>query len=286
MILKRYLLIHIVIFSLISGNSFSQTLEQTYSHALELFEQHDYTGSIAELRRVIFFDDSTYVMSYKVLGDCYKQLKNKEKALYYYKLAKNNCKNDSIAAMLKFDIVSVYLLHNEPNFALINLYAINTNNTEGFAVQKDFYTSLAFFLLHDYDNSQRYYNKILDSTDVRLSFQLDSLYTLAIKNERFDVRLPMYLSIVPGLGQLYLHENKAALNSFLLTSAFAGLYYVALSNLSLLDALLSVFPWFQRYYTGGMQQAKSMAIKKKRNTHTLIYNALIDLYVSENLNTP
>jgi hypothetical protein len=91
----------------------------------------------------------------------------------------------------------------------------------------------------------------------------------------------MFLSIIPGVGQLYLGEYEAAINSFLLTGFFTGLYIVAMGNLSLLDAVLSVAPWFHRYYQGGLLQAKALAIKKKEIKDSEYYNTLIDLYAKQ-----
>jgi tetratricopeptide (TPR) repeat protein len=262
------------------SKSLAQTIEQSYEHAIDLYNQEDYEAAIKNLRRVIFFDDSTYIMSYKILGDCYKHLKQKDKALYYYRLAQSICNNDSISKEIKFKIVSVHLNYDEANYALINLFAIDVENNKYFKQQKNFYTSLTYFLLHNYDDSEKHYRNIFDTVGTKLSEQIDSLYIAAEKNESFNVYLPVFLSIIPGMGQLYLHEYKAAINSFILSSAFIGLYYVAISNLTFLDAVLAVLPWFHRYYTGGLLQAKSLAVKNKNNMHTLIYNALIDLYIN------
>ncbi len=284
MILKKYLFLHIVIFSLFFNRVDAQTIQQEYEHALELYHQHEYASAISSFRRVVFFDRINYPLSYKLLGDCYKQTGEKTKSLYYYNLARSAPVSDSLSTEIDFAVIAVHLMFNEPNFALINLFSLHFGDNNYFQQKTDFYYSLTYYLLHDFDQSRDYFFKIVDTTNPKLRCSVDSLYSAAQRNEKSSVYLPMFLSIVPGLGQFYLGEYNASLNSFVLSTAIFGLYLIALNHVAVLDAIITILPWFQRYYSGGLLQAKALAKKKKRTVYFQIYNALIDLYSDNRVN--
>ncbi len=275
--MRLYILI--AIFSLFPRLSSGQTAQQLYSHALELYSTGDYSSAVSSLRRVIFFDDLTYRKAYKVLGDCYKKLGERDKSLYYYKLAKNSAESDSIAKELQFDIVGVHLIFDEPNYALINLFAIKPGDSEYFYRKKELYTSFAYFLVHDFSLSEKYFRKTFDTSNISLVNSVDSLFKAAQKNDGFNVYVPMVLSAVPGLGQMYLGNFEAGINSILLTGVFAGLYIYSIAHLGLLDSIITFLPWFHRYYSGGMLQAKSLAVNKKENSFYLNYNKLMEIAI-------
>ena len=276
----------IAIFSFVPVLSQGQTAQQLYSHAIDLYSSCDYSSAVSSLRRVIFFDDTTYHEAYKVLGDCYKKMDEKDKSLYYYKLAKNSAESDSISKEIQFDIVGVHLIFNEPNYALINLFSIKIGESNYFFRKKELYTSFANFLAYNFALSEKHFKNTIDTSNKELVSSIDLLYKEAQLNDASNVYLPMILSIIPGLGQMYLGNFEAGINSLALTGLFAGLYIYSIAQLGLLDAIITFLPWFHRYYSGGMLQAKSLAVKKKEREFLTAYNQLVQIAINySNLNT-
>ncbi len=278
--MKKLLFLHIVIFSF-SISVFSQTLNETYAHSKALYSNGDYEEAISELRRVFFFAENKDPQTCKLLGDCYRRVLVPDKSLYYYELAFDLFTSDSAKLEMKFQIISLHLQFDQPNYALTQIYSLPDSLSSKYVQQKNFYEALVYYRLKDFNSSKTALLAALNNEDNNLEESIDSLYEKAAKNDDFNVYLPMMLSIIPGLGQLYLGEYKAALNSFLLTGSFAVIYVYSIGNLSILDAVLMVMPWFHRYYQGGLLQAKTLAIKKKENKDIELYNALIDIYASE-----
>lgn len=278
---KGFFWILIAIFSVIQPKLSGQSIEQTFAHADSLMLVKDYETAIPLLRRVIFFNPELFPEAYSMLGDCYKQKGNKDKSLYYYNLALKVTSGDSLKAEAQFDIIALHLKNNEPNFALSKLFSLKAKENNYLSRKKNFYFSLAYYQLKNFDKSSEYFMLALRPESAPARAAIDSLYQAALKNNRFNPNLPMLLSTVPGMGQLYLGEYGAAANSLLLTSAMAGVYILAIKELTLLDAILSIFPWFQRYYSGGILKTKSLAVKKKETRYLEIYNALIKLYFVE-----
>ena len=260
--------------SLLSG----QSIDDTYRHAQALYKLGDYELAIPELRRVLFFGNNENPDACFALGNCYNKMQDYAKAKYFYGLAAKLYKTDSLARQVRFSIISVNLKEAEPNLALSQIFSLPDSLPEAEFRRLCFYTALAYYQLSAYGDSREYFRNASGTAISQLQHSVDSVYALAERNHTKSAYLPMMLSIIPGGGQLYLGETSAALNSFLLSAFFAGLYIYAIESISPLDAVLAVAPWFQRYYQGGMLQAKKMAVQHKEKVDSECYDALIRLY--------
>ena len=89
-----------------------------------------------------------------------------------------------------------------------------------------------------------------------------------IFNEKKNFRHPnnkvaKFLSVlIPGAGQIYSNDLKNGINSLALNSAILYGGYLISIRYSLLDAVITVFPWFIRYYKGGYKNAEIIANKR------------------------
>ena len=122
---------------------------------------------------------------------------------------------------------------------------------------------LYVFVWKKFDEAWESFNKMILAEDQMTIDQLQTLYQKNKKVDRINPELAMWLSIVPGLGQIYAGDYEDAANSVLINAAFLTLYFQVASQYSLVDGMLAVLPWFQRYYIGGFQNAKTLAVKKK-----------------------
>jgi TM2 domain-containing membrane protein YozV len=93
---------------------------------------------------------------------------------------------------------------------------------------------------------------------------VNDIYKSALKSHlRPNPKVASFLSMVlPGSGQLYCGEFKSGINSFLLTGTAITVYTLISIRYSFIDAILGVFPYYQRYYTGGVINAQNMAKDK------------------------
>ena len=280
MIIKKLLFLLTAVISL-GLTVHAQTLTQTYTHAKALYLNGEYEDAISELRRVLFFENNSNPEACLMLGNCYRSMQNNDKSLYYYNLAYHLFSSDSMKLQTKFSIISLYLISDEPNYSLTQLFSLPDNLDSSNLRRKNFYSALACYQTKEYNLSRDYLIKALGYPGKKIENSVDSIFNLAVKNNKFNVYLPMILSIIPGLGQLYLGEYEASANSLMLTGFLAGLYIIAIQNLTRLDAVLSVLPWFERYYQGGLLQAKELAVKKKKRKDDAYYNALIDMYANQ-----
>jgi hypothetical protein len=83
--------------------------------------------------------------------------------------------------------------------------------------------------------------------------------------------------ILPGLGQTYSGDLKSGLNSLLLTSGLIALGINISIRYRLVDAVFSILPWYQRYYTGGYGKAEEIAIRKRQKKRNEVYTKVLKL---------
>jgi tetratricopeptide (TPR) repeat protein len=278
--LKRYLLIGLSL--IISGALFSQSVVETYDYAKKQFEEANYELSIKSLHRVIYFGGDEYLFDCSLmLAECYNAIGEAEKALPRYDIAYNLTQDDSVRNEITFRKTASLILLEKYNHALMELYSLDDNLNSYFNDKYSFYMSLIHFRKGDFDLAFGGFESIIPSTDIEGRQRIADLKKECEKIDRINPNTAQWLSLLlPGLGQLYVGEYDNALNSFLINAAFATLYFTVIKSYSLLDGILSIYPWFQRYYIGGFQNAKRLAVEVKDNRRRLVLREVL-LTVSE-----
>lgn len=84
----------------------------------------------------------------------------------------------------------------------------------------------------------------------------------------------MYLSIFPGLGQLYAGNYKDSLNAFLLNSALIGVSFYSLYNLQFQDFILLESSPLLRFYTGNIVNAQKETIDWNKKQTAILQDIL------------
>ncbi|MBN2212990.1 MAG: hypothetical protein JW723_01995 [Bacteroidales bacterium] len=268
---------NLIIIALCTCNA--QNIEKTLDFASRQFNTGNIKEAISLYRRVLYFD-SLNIYSYEVAGNlaaCYISENDYNKARAFSKMAGNLAPADSLRTELIFQVAYLYLLENNYNYALIELFGINVPSSDYFLLKRNFYLGVAYFQKTDYQKSIDHFLKCTDSTNdaqrEALNYILEEINHI---NKRYNPKTARVLSmILPGLGQLYCGEYKGAVNSLLLISGLAFLYINTIYHYSFIDASIAILPWFQRYHQGGYQNAgKAAIIKREKKIKEQYHNIL------------
>lgn len=256
----------------------AQSIEQTLSFANEQVLLNNYNTAINAYQRVLFFDkQNLYPEIYHQLGNCYFETGNYEQAAESYNLAYYSIKNDSIKHEVLFKRTSSLLLANNYQFALIELFSLDDSLSIYFEQKKNFYFGITYFGLNQFDLAEKHLLLSIDDDYLQQKSELRELFKKNKKIDRVNPKTAKILSmIIPGLGQFYSGDIKNGFNSFLLTGAFVALYINTSLNFSIIEAYLSVFPWYQRYYTGGFKRAEINARTRIEEKRAVVYWELLD----------
>lgn len=268
-------------FFILLNAGYSQNPEQTFAHAQEQKLMENYENAISAYRRVLFFDSAkefTYRAFYQV-ASCYEKTGNFEKSHYYYDLAFNSAKNDSLKNQIILDKSFLYILQQKPKFALMELASLKDSLPAHFQRQKTFYKGIIAFRDNKFHEAKNYFSSGLDSNKKVKSEKLDSLFLQLEDINNMNPKLAKYMSLaIPGLGQLYAGYTGEAVNSLLLSGGFWALYFYTASKYTLLDAILSIYPWFHRYYLGGFKKAGNLLEQKQQEQRNKILSEILELY--------
>jgi len=264
--------------SLLSITTFSQNLEETLAFGNQLFENGQYEEAIPVFERVLYFSDrksfsdATFRLarSYQAVGDY-------THAMIYYDEVYQLTSNQEVRAEVVFQKSLLYFETNNPGFALIELMSLPADTCKEHQLRKLYFLGATRMHMEQYSLAEKHfkeYFRLLRKEEQWTA--MAELFADTVKIQRVNPRLAGYMSlIIPGSGQLYAHAYKEALNSFLLVGGLEAVFILTSANVSLLDAYLSVFPWWQRYYSGGFKTAKKSAILRREKLKLELYQKIL-----------
>ena len=248
-----------------------QTMAETFS------QQGNYTSAIEVYERLLFFGtDKQNKSIYLPLARAYSNLGDFEKASVHYNNAYNNQTVDTLRYEILFENALNYMAANDTIMAYNELLNIPETKISSRVNDKlHLMVGTLDYKSGRYTSAKNHFLAItvLDNSD-KLAIQ--SFFKKTKKtNRRYNPIMVEWMSIVPGLGQAWCGYYKESANAFLLSGAFIVLFVDISIKYTLLDGLITVYPWFNRYYKGGIMKAYKLAEKKRETEKNKLYNSLL-----------
>jgi tetratricopeptide (TPR) repeat protein len=253
-----------------------QTIEETFQFAHAELKKKNYSVAERSFERVIYFDDSrkyTYE-SYLGLGEALFEQKNYRGSAEAYRKAADHAQSET-------SVWAIFLSAKANTFAGSYNVAISQLNSiqpasDTIERAKNFYLGISYFLWDDLSASKEYFlNAARSQTDKE---QISKVIEELIKSKRNPRVFALMSLIVPGSGQLINGDVKNAVNSILLTASLAGLFYFTATAYTILDAYITVFPWFQRYYLGGASKSYKSTVTRNKRIKDKAYLELLNIF--------
>lgn len=269
-------------FNLLVISSFAQEFEQTISFADTLFAQHNYFDAKKTYQRALFFSNGRRLSHlYKKLGDCESQQGNYLKASKYFDLAYFSSPDDSLQRVFLIDKAKSYIFSANYHHAIVELLNLSDTLGDYWKEQKNFYLGICYFGMDKYEMSKKHFALSINEKFDEERILINRIFEDKKKMQKPNPRMAKFMSmILPGSGQAIIGDTKNAANSFLLTSTILVIGLNVTSAYSLFDALVSIFPWFFRYYQGGYKNAKVLAEKKLKQNRIDAYKEVLEIVSS------
>jgi tetratricopeptide (TPR) repeat protein len=229
-------------------------------------------------RRALFFgDDSLQSSTYPKIAESLLLAGKHSESIFFFGLAANTSKSDSLKAEYTFTRVLASVLNNNHNYALQYLYTINYHDSDYLTKKYHFYHGIISLNKNDFIASRHHF--LLSAHDTIEKQHIDDLFREA-KLHRPNPSTAKLLSIIfPGAGQAYSGDWRGAMNSFLLNAGLGTLALHTAINYSFLEGATSILPWLIRYYMGGFGHAEATAILKQREKQQLL---LQNIFIKKN----
>lgn len=271
----------LIISILLCASLKAQTVSDVVSFADEQFAEGNYSIAAQEYNRALYFGYDNADIVLLQIGNCYNQLEDYDLATGFYDRAYIQSKSDS----LKNEAIlgkTFSLILQKKNMQALNelLYFTNEINNNQ-QIKMHFLKGVASYGIKSDSAAFDEFKTVIalselsDSTKILLEKEFKKVFKY---QKRFSPNRTYVMSgIIPGSGQLSVGAIKDGLNSMALIT---GLYFIAVAiikNYSVLDAIITLFPWIQRYYLGGMDKAKILAEEKIEKERYKSYERIIEL---------
>jgi tetratricopeptide (TPR) repeat protein len=272
----------LIIFNLFAAQILSaQNFDETVSFADNQFKSGELATALKTYQRALFFSDGRRnLYLFRQIAEISYLNNDYETAQKYYGLAFNQTGSDSLKTELLFNKASCQILNKNYQLALIDLFSVN-DSAEIIEKRLNFYLATCYFGLADFSQAKTYFETCMpvqDTAELARLFTRKNLLSPSPKTAR------IMCMIIPGLGQTYSGDLKSGLNSLILTSGLIALAVNIGIRYRPIDAILSVLPWYQRYYTGGYGKAEEIAIRRQQQKRSDIYNKILKLISENSLN--
>ncbi len=259
--MKRWIALLIAATSLAVCPGEGQTLDETFAFAEQQLAAGEDHAAEKAFKRVIFFDRQARHRARCVEALAYLSEKKGEltEALNYLDQAYYLTTDEQRQFDYQIRRVQIYLQTNQWQRALAEVYQLDDSYAQERAL---LYEGYCQYMLRDFEAAAGAFDGLL--TSEMLSKHLAKARRIETLNPKFYQTMSY---ILPGSGQILLGDVKESLNSLLLNGGLAALFIHTANRLSFFDAVLSVVPWFYRYYAGGAKLTKTLAMEKKAKRH-------------------
>jgi len=257
------------------SNLKAQNASETMQLGHQYYSAKDFDAAIKTYQRVNFFDQNQAFECKYWIGESYYADQDYKTAATYFDQAYYLQKDDSIRNEMSLRKTLCLIKQRKFPESLVELYALAEPASNQQAYRQNLYLAVACFGTGKYEKSQQYFTELLEDNQQDQD-KVIALFAANKKVDRLNANTARWLSIfIPGAGQIYAGDFKAGINSMVLT----GLLLFALLNTAAAytfwDALISVFPWYYRYYMGGIDNAVDSVAKRKQKQRSEIYSELL-----------
>ncbi len=257
--------------------TFSQLHEDVMKYARDSYERGQFAVALKEYQRALFFtEDKTNPDLFSSIADCYFQVGDLDRALEFYDRAYFLYDSDSMRLTVFFNKVACNVFQKNYDLALIDMFGLSDTLSTFFYKRKQFYLGIIYFGKEDFEKSKNHFLSVHRNNKTYVD-KVQKLFDSRGKINKPNPKTAFILSlIIPGSGQFYSGDFKNGFNSFVLNEGLLLLGIFTAYRYTVLDALVSVGPWFQRYYQGGLESAEKIAEQKRGKHRQQIFKQLME----------
>jgi tetratricopeptide (TPR) repeat protein len=274
--LRKLLTIILIIFS--AGKLYSSLpVDSLLAFADKQYMVGNYESAVKEYLRIAYFRDFSNPSIQLRLANSYYRTGDWETARLYYDQVFRLTESDSILIQSKLSKISSLVSETKYKQALVDLFNINDSIYQKHHYEIDILCAICYFGLEDFDKSNLYFKHAVGN-NLQAQAKIDSIFSSKQALYRPNPKTAYILSIiVPGLGQIWSGEWSDGLNSFFLAESLLLLGVIVAFNYSVIDAIISVTPWYQRYYMGGLNNTWELATMKRQKNRSDSYRTILSI---------
>jgi tetratricopeptide (TPR) repeat protein len=259
----------------------AQTSEEVVAFANDQFGQGHYEIAAKEYNPALFFGSPEQDFLALRIAQCYFETGNLELSAEFFDKAYSYTRSDSLQNEAILGKSFCLILQAQHMLALAELINFNETTSQLQNSEYHFLNGIALFSLErDTLAYEKFVRAMAFLPDEGPNLeQLDQVFARVYKlRKRFSPNRAYIMSVfLPGLGQMSVGEWKEGLNSMVLI----GILFVITQRIAIAfsfgDALITIMPWLQRYYMGGMDKSKELAVARIERERYRAYTKILEL---------
>jgi tetratricopeptide (TPR) repeat protein len=274
----RRLLFSVLISIAVFKTADAQSLEQTLAMGDSFMRQSRFDAAVRVYDRALFFAADSLKQRARIgLGRAYFALGNYKLSADAYSNVIDISEIDSNVYSVLIEKVRAEIWSGYFGRAERTLRLIDTAVTSEYKKRRIFYTGVLHFAAENFELAETEFLKLV-SGNPRDVDEVKDLFRNLQHSERRSPKAAWLMSILlPGSGQIYAGKTEDGINSLLLTGAWAALTITTYKIYGPFHALVTAFPWFLRYYTGGVGNAAAMTLQMQKERRDKIYRKLLQV---------
>ena len=251
--------------------------EKLLSRADYLYSHHQYEPAIKEYQRYLFYTGSEDIAVLEKLADGLFKLQNYDLALQYYEQIYYLSDNPEQKFRSRLREIKYHIDQKEYNKALVVLYSVRSDYYALYPEIIDLLFAICHYGIEEFERSEEYFLDIVAS-DSAATHHIKEIFSDKKKFNKPNPKTISFLSLfIPGLGQIISGDLKEGLNSFILVEGIGVLAVYVGFRYSIIDAVFTVLPWYQRYLLGGSDKAEKIAIRKRAQNRNEIFHEILEV---------
>ncbi len=275
--IKKILSIFIWIVTSLQVNGQDISTEKLLSRADYLYSHQQYEPAIKEYQRYLYYSGQEDIDVLVKLADGLYELQNYDLALQYYEQIYYLSDNPAVKFRSRLREINYHIDHKVYNEALVVLYSVRSDYYDSYPEIIDFLFAICHYGLEEFEKSEDYFLDIAES-DSTATKQIKEIFSNKKKFYKPNPKTISILSLfIPGLGQIISGDYKEGLNSFILVEGIGVLAVYVGFRYSIIDAVFTVLPWYQRYLLGGSDKAEKIAIRKRAENRNEIFQGILEV---------
>jgi tetratricopeptide (TPR) repeat protein len=258
-----------------SFNALSQNLEETLIFAEKLLVEGRFEQAAKSFKRVLFFDDEHLYDHRSIHGLALStyEIQDYTTSSKYFQNAFRNTRNVEDFYYHVFSLLAL----EKYQLAKRSMLTLN-DTTQSLKISKNVLLGVINFYLDNFEIAEKHFQEVNAIVDDDGIFLQNILKSNAKAQRKKPITALLLSAFLPGAGQFYSKHHKEGVNSLLLMSAVFYIYYYSITTYGVFDAVLTILPWFQRYYVGGLNMSANLVKDYKDERKTVLYNDLVNYY--------
>lgn len=277
--MTKYLIILCLLFPITQTKLCAQEIVPSLELADFNFQIQNYNAALKEYLRLYYFDrDNEYSSITIKIADCFLLLNDTSNAIKYYQtfLAQSDSYSEEKQEVY-YKLIQAFIQNKDYKNALAELFQCDSSIITADTDRYYYYMGMTYLLdaqLTKADDSfqQLSYYQLIDSVQYENATQK---FNKNLKRKHLGAKI--WSALLPGLGQTINNDPKDGLNSFAINGSMVLIFINVARSLSVADALLTVVPWFVRFYVGGIKKAGLASRKNQKNKSILHTKEIIEI---------